>query len=97
MNTFSDWLMNHVSIAQYTTFSTNYGSGLYSSSFASRPLTFTSQPVMDIWNYLQTVGTQLLAPGTTAMTDGTASGPLRNREDQGCTGSDLGAPVPSNR
>ena len=74
MNTFSDWLMNHIPIAQYTQFSTNYGSGLYSSSFASRPLTFTSQPVMDVWNYLQTVGQKLLAPGTTTMTDGTAQG-----------------------
>lgn len=74
MNTFSDWLMNHITIQQYTQFSTNYGSGLYSSSFASRPLTFTSQPVMDIWNYLQEVGQKLLAPGTTTMSDGTASG-----------------------
>ena len=74
MNTFSDWLMNHIPLAEYTQFSTNYGSGLYSSSFASRPLKFTDQPVMDIWNYLQTVGQQLLAPGTTAMTDGTAAG-----------------------
>jgi hypothetical protein len=74
MNTFSDWLMNHIPIAEYTAFSTNYGSGLYSSSFASRALTFTSAPVMDIWNYLAQVGTSLLAPGTTTMTDGTAQG-----------------------
>ncbi len=35
---------------------------------------FTDQPVMDIWNYLATVGTKLLAPGTTTMSDGTAQG-----------------------
>ena len=74
MNTFSDWLMNHVSIDAYTTFSTNYGSGLYSPSFASRPMTFESAPVMDIWNYLQTVGSSYLAPGSITMSDGTASG-----------------------
>lgn len=74
MNTFSDWLMNHISIADYTAFSTNYGSGLYSSSFASRNLTFESAPVMDIWNYLQVVGSQYLAPGSVTMSDGTASG-----------------------
>jgi ABC-type glycerol-3-phosphate transport system substrate-binding protein len=74
MNTFSDWLMNHVPIATYTQFSTDYGSGLYASSFANRKLKFTDQPVMDIWNYLATVGTKLLAPGTTTMSDGTAQG-----------------------
>jgi ABC-type glycerol-3-phosphate transport system substrate-binding protein len=74
MNTFSDWLMNHVSIADYTAFSTNYGSGLYSSSFASRNLTFESPKVMDIWNYLQVVGSKYLAPGSVTMSDGTASG-----------------------
>jgi hypothetical protein len=74
MNTFSDWLMNHVAIDAYTTFSTNYGSGLYSPSFASRPMTFESQPVMDIWNYLATVGSKYLAPGSITMSDGTASG-----------------------
>jgi ABC-type glycerol-3-phosphate transport system substrate-binding protein len=78
MNTFSDWLMNHVPIATYTQFSTDYGSGLYSSSFASRKLKFTDQPVMDIWNYLATVGSTLLAPGTTTMSDGTAQGLFAN-------------------
>ena len=74
MNTFSDWLMNHIPIAEYTQFSTDYGSGLYSPSFAQRKLKFTDPPVMDIWNYLATVGTKLLAPGTTTMSDGTAQG-----------------------
>jgi hypothetical protein len=74
MNTFSDWLMNHVSISDYTAFSTNYGAGLYSPSFASRNLTFESPAVMDIWNYLETVGSKYLAPGSVTMSDGTASG-----------------------
>jgi hypothetical protein len=78
MNTFSDWLMNHIPIAEYTQFSTDYGAGLYSSSFANRQLKFTDQPVMDVWNYLQTVGQKLLAPGTTTMTDGTAQGLFAN-------------------
>ena len=75
MNTFSDWLMNHVPIATYTQFSTDYGSGLYdATNFPKRKLKFTDQPVMDVWNYLATVGTKLLAPGTTTMSDGTAQG-----------------------
>jgi hypothetical protein len=74
MNTFSDWLMNHITIEQYTQFSTDYGSGLYASSFANRPIKFTDQPVMDIWNYLATIGSKVLAPGSITMSDGTASG-----------------------
>jgi Bacterial extracellular solute-binding protein len=74
MNTFSDWLMNHIPIAEYTQFSTDYGANLYTSAFAARKLKFTDPPVMDIWNYLATVGSKLLAPGTTTMSDGTAQG-----------------------
>ncbi len=72
MNTFSDFLMNHISSDDYHTLWTSYGPDLKTSKFASRPIKMTDQPVLDIWNLLADLRDKVLAPGVSTMSDQTA-------------------------
>jgi ABC-type glycerol-3-phosphate transport system substrate-binding protein len=72
MNTFSDFLMNYVSSDDYQNIWTFYGPKLKTSDFANRPIKMTDQPLLDIWNYIADLSTNVLAPGVATMSDQTA-------------------------
>jgi raffinose/stachyose/melibiose transport system substrate-binding protein len=72
MNTFSDWTMNALSVADYTKLWTSYGPKLKTSDFANRPIKFTDSVMMPMWQELATWRDQVLVDGVVQMTDATA-------------------------
>ena len=72
MNTFSDWTMNALSVADYTKLWTSYGPDLKTSNFANRPIKFTDPQPMPMWQELATWRDNVLVDGVVQMTDATA-------------------------
>jgi len=72
LNTFSDWTMNQLSVSQFQQLSTSYGTDLYTSNFASRPITLNGSTLAPMWQMVADWRDNMFTQDITTLTDSTA-------------------------
>jgi raffinose/stachyose/melibiose transport system substrate-binding protein len=72
LNTFSDWTMNQLTVPQFQQLSTSYGTDLYTSNFAGRPITLTDSTMAPMWQMVADWRDNMFTQDITTLTDSTA-------------------------